>query len=601
MMGTLLQTAAAERNGDMAPSEARRARLSAIASGLQSNALTIAGHLGARRMLAEGPEAGPAARRGPVEAPPSRDAPPPTAATRTMAGALGRGGSGSGSGPPPVRTPANHAAHTAWIDATLAGGMGVRPPPLPRPHATPVRPGEVHYRIATMAEALRVYDDFRARAPGREVGIYHHAETGEYAVVAGREGSVSAPLESRRPGERWADTGEWANVLHNHPNPESVMTYRNPAPADVQGTWREAVRAGRPITAFIEHDMPGGGRRYTVLRVHPDGRVVVGFVGEGGQPSVRGFPNLDAYAADWGGRTRYAEAGTSGYADLIQGVDDWLRDSRSESGLLPSSGDRTMAGTGPTPPAATPATPATTAPGPAPVTGPTAAAPTPVAPTPVVPRIVDPAGRLRSGFAISDFDRGTAGTGGISSISFQPDPAGRFAVRIVGVLRQGLWRRRGPPPAGRTRAPDYNRSSSLVTHTEAGLPPGQWENLHLVGPGFGDEAAAGMMKGPREVNQWHQNRGVEGWMRDLFREVDPLGGRVRYEAIAVAWDLNDGGWQPAMQTDFLRRAQYHVTVELPNRPARSITITIDVERPPSTRAEISVDPPSALNPAHLLD
>jgi hypothetical protein len=89
-------------------------------------------------------------------------------------------------------------------------------------------------------------------------------------------------------------------------------------------------------------------------------------------------------------------------------------------------------------------------------------------------------------------------------------------------------------------------------------------------------------------------------MRDLFRAVDPLNGRVRYEATAVAWDLNDGGWQPAMQTDFLRRAQYRVTVELPNRPARTVTINIEVERPPSSRAHISVEPSNAINPAGLL-
>jgi hypothetical protein len=599
MMNSLLQTAAAERRGDMAPSEARRARLSAIASGLQSNALTIGGHLGARRMLDGAPTADPAAPRpGSADAPSPREGATPgeSAPVQTMAGTPPT--SGGGGSPPPVRTPANQTAHTAWVDSTLAGGMGLRPPPVPRPNAPPVRPGEVQYRIATMAEALRVYDDFRARAPGREVGVYHHAETGEYAVVAGREGSVSAPLESRRQGQKWADRGEWANVLHNHPNPDNVLTYRNPAPADVHGTWRDAVAAGRPVTAFIEHDVPGGGRRYTVVRVHPDGRVVIAFVGDGGRPSVRGYPDLSAYAADWGGRTRYAEPGSSGYRDLMADIENWQRD-RSQSGALPGApggGTQTMTGSGPAPPA-TPAGPVAAPPTAAATAAPPAAT---AAPTPVVPRIVDPAGRL-GGFTISDFDRGTAGTGGITDISFRPDPAGRFAVRIAGVLRQGLWRRGGTPPAGRTRAPNYNRSSSLVTHAEAGLPAGHWENLHLVGPGFGDEAAAGMMKGPREVNQWYQNRGVEGWMRDLFKVVNPLNGRVSYEATAIAWDLDDGGWQPAMQTDFLRRAQYRVTVELPNRPARTITITIDVARPPSHDRQIDVEPKHAANPAHILD
>jgi hypothetical protein len=89
-------------------------------------------------------------------------------------------------------------------------------------------------------------------------------------------------------------------------------------------------------------------------------------------------------------------------------------------------------------------------------------------------------------------------------------------------------------------------------------------------------------------------------MRDLNKEVTPLGGKVTYEAKAVAWDLPPGGWQPKMQVDFLKHAEYHVTVEVPGKAPRSITITIDVPRPPATKPTISIFPPGAANPADIL-
>ena len=223
----------------------------------------------------------------------------------------GSAGGGSAGGDPPGPVPggfAPSAVHDAWTDSTRGGGLGKRPPPLPRPGAPAPAVGETSYGHATMAEAMRAYDDFRARAPGREIGVYRNRTTGEYAVVAGRETSVGAP----RQGEGAA----WTNVLHNHPNPDNVLTYRNPSPADMGNLARAAAIEKRPMTSLIEHDLPGGGRRMTAMTVsHNPFRITIDYVDASGAPKTRTYDSAPAFENDHGARTVYAEPGSKGYAD----------------------------------------------------------------------------------------------------------------------------------------------------------------------------------------------------------------------------------------------------------------------------------------------
>jgi len=200
----------------------------------------------------------------------------------------------------------------------------------------------------------------------------------------------------------------------------------------------------------------------------------------------------------------------------------------------------------------------------------------------------------------TNFDRQTAGTGGIKEIDFGKDPEGRFSVKIKGELKEGLYRGKGKTPAGKTRAPNYNRSGKLISNKEAGLGP-EWENAHLWGPGFGDEAAAGMMKAPRSVNQWYQNEGIEGWARDLKKAAGP-GASVDVEATALAWDLEKGGWRPKAQVDFLKTAEYRVRLTTAQGETASIRVTIEAPRPPGTGLPtVEIEPKGAANPADILN
>ena len=216
----------------------------------------------------------------------------------------------------------------------------------------------------------------------------------------------------------------------------------------------------------------------------------------------------------------------------------------------------------------------------------------------IEPQIKDPHGMRQD---LTNFDRQTAGTGGIDEISFLKDPEGSYAVKIKGRLKDGLYRGKGPTPAGKVRAPNYNRSSKFVSNKEAGLDS-NWENAHLWGPGFGDEAAAGMMKAPKSLNQWYQNQGVEGWMRDL-RKAAPLGSTIDVEATAIARDMSASPWQPQTQVDFLKQVEYKVTVTVPGQPPLTLRVNMEVPPPPVDVGKIVPEffPEGAANPADLFN
>jgi hypothetical protein len=219
--------------------------------------------------------------------------------------------------------------------------------------------------------------------------------------------------------------------------------------------------------------------------------------------------------------------------------------------------------------------------------GPTPPAPAPHAAPPAPAAHAPPATPTRAapslGGPLADFERQTAGTGGIRSVKKGPNFNSRFSVTIEGEIKDPMFRGKGTPPPGQIKAPDYNLSSSLVSPAEMGLTPADWQQSHLWGPGFGDEAAAGLMTAPTEMNQLFQNRGAEGLIRELYQEVKPAGGRVQVKATATAWDLpTPGGWKPpGFQGEFLKEVEYRVHVELPGGASKDYVISIETKPPPN--------------------
>lgn len=211
--------------------------------------------------------------------------------------------------------------------------------------------------------------------------------------------------------------------------------------------------------------------------------------------------------------------------------------------------------------------------------------------------ILDPKSRA----LLPDFEQQIAGTGGIESIKAATTTEGRLAVTIEGEILPGRLTR-DPKKVTPTRrvAPSFNTSSKLFKPKEAGLT-GDWQRLHLWGPGFGDEAAAGMMWGPRNVNLVWQNDSIESYIRQMSELAAMRGGRTRVKATAIAWENpTPKGFSAPQGENFLKRVQYDITLIRPGQPDTPIRVTLDVAEPPSLKIlSFEIDPPGAANPADL--
>ena len=158
---------------------------------------------------------------------------------------------------------------------------------------------------------------------------------------------------------------------------------------------------------------------------------------------------------------------------------------------------------------------------------------------------------------LTAFDKQTAGTGGIQRISAARSARGRVEVSIEGILLPPLYRGSGTPKQGQIKAPSFNDifvKKQNMADLWSRLPGLQlYQIAHLWGPGFGDEAAAGMMWAPRDMNLDTQNSGIEKFLRDYSRDAAHLGMGVFLKATAVSWD-----WQDNF-ADFLHFAEYEVS------------------------------------------
>jgi hypothetical protein len=177
----------------------------------------------------------------------------------------------------------------------------------------------------------------------------------------------------------------------------------------------------------------------------------------------------------------------------------------------------------------------------------------------------------------------TAGTGGISRIEARELSGNARGFNIEGEIRDPLFRESGPVPAGRTRAPSFE--GELPSPTDVGQPG--YRRAHQWGPGWGDEARAGIMYAPESVNNRLQSlghrRGIEGWVRQMYDKVKPLGGKVKV--------ITKTESHPRARPNdplFLKSAQYEVIVEVPGQPPQFARAHIDVPPPPGTSPTIEI-------------
>lgn len=119
-------------------------------------------------------------------------------------------------------------------------------------------------------------------------------------------------------------------------------------------------------------------------------------------------------------------------------------------------------------------------------------------------------------------DPRTARTGGIRRIFQRITDENTTEIVIEGKLLD---------PIPRNKASNFNdelQPSKFGVESEV---PKNYQALHLWGPRFGDEAAAGIMHGPLEFNTSMQSR-AEKVIQDLYSEASVQGGDVFLKAVA---------------------------------------------------------------------
>ena len=217
-----------------------------------------------------------------------------------------------------------HAAARQEAVELLAKRFGTDRAPTTQPDPTPPQPGTYGPRLRAARDAVATYDRAVANAGGREVGLYFDPRTGEFQVEVGTPHEVNPP------------SPDWQAVVHLHPNPENVLTYRMPAPQDIAMSLKAAQQTG-PHTEFVQSLLPDGTSGLTKVTVTPGNppRILVELPPSGGQPGQRiQAASVDEYAAAYNAETRYVDPDSEAGTWLRKNVDDYLagRESGGQTG-----------------------------------------------------------------------------------------------------------------------------------------------------------------------------------------------------------------------------------------------------------------------------
>jgi hypothetical protein len=218
---------------------------------------------------------------------------------------------GSGDGKPPAPGTPEYAGaqHEGWVQAM----RDLRPRPAAKPGGPPRKPGEIG-RFHSAAAAYAAYESALGSTPGREIGVFRNTRTGEYAVIVGTEQSVREPLSE----------GPWDGVVHYHPNPANVLTFRMPAPRDVELAGVAAVRANQSVTEFVEFPLPGEGRGRTAYTVNPTGEVIIEIRRGDAPPEIRRYPTLGHYVSAYGDRKRFLDPSSPEYEWVMRDIEEYF-------------------------------------------------------------------------------------------------------------------------------------------------------------------------------------------------------------------------------------------------------------------------------------
>jgi len=177
-------------------------------------------------------------------------------------------------------------------------------------------------------------------------------------------------------------------------------------------------------------------------------------------------------------------------------------------------------------------------------------------------------------------DARTAARGGIRRIMRFVDRAFGRGKEVDEIHIEGRILR----PIPRRDAPNYNTYEEWAAIRDDFPELADYQAAHLWGPGFGDEAYAGVLLAPSEFNLRWQNAGIEERIRNLYRDVTPLGGEVHLRATVK----NHG--RDVARGFTLAEVSYVVEVRHNGRVRWQGRVTASVDKPPGRRVVVDLDP-----------
>jgi hypothetical protein len=171
-------------------------------------------------------------------------------------------------------------------------------------------------RFSDWKSAYDAYNRTLNAAGGREVAIFWHTKQRRYVVQVGTRTSVGAPAG-----------GPWRALLHFHPTPSGVLTFRLPSGADFDALITRLHTEGRSVRELIEFDVEGVGRGRTEFGITMGAErpfYVKTHLPDGSVSELR-FKDAEDFAAHWGSEKIYVEPNSELHRAMLRDAESFVK------------------------------------------------------------------------------------------------------------------------------------------------------------------------------------------------------------------------------------------------------------------------------------
>lgn len=202
-----------------------------------------------------------------------------------------------------------------------------------------------------------------------------------------------------------------------------------------------------------------------------------------------------------------------------------------------------------------------------------------------------PRGGLPASVSDLEIPRRTRRTGGVLEARGLQFDDGSVEIELAGKILESIAdlrdARKIPSHGIVHKRMDFSQDLALgKDKVYEGISLEGYDRAHLWGHGFGDEARAGIMYAPAELNRVLQNRGIEDRIRESAKKVRAEGGEFILRAKARSYPpeppadrVLKGALRPEDQEFLLKELVYEIEVKKADGSVFTGSITFDIPPP----------------------